>query len=425
MQAELEYYFDRLWPITRSLTGNGNRESLAILKELIPLEISEVPSGTACFDWKVPPEWNIREAWIKDSKGKTIVDFRENNLHIVGYSVPFSGSMKLADLKQHLYTLPEQPDVIPYLTSYYRERWGFCVTHQQLLTLQDDHYEVRIDSTLDPRGHMTFGDLVIPGGNPQEILLSTYICHPSMANNELSGPLVAAFVGRELLKRNLRYSYRIVFVPETIGSIYYLSVWGEHLKKNLVAGFVVTTVGDPGAFTYKKSRQGVALQDRAAEAVLRTLGKPFHLEDFVPIGSDERQYGSPGFNLPVGSLMRTRYGKYKEYHTSADNKAFISFKALEETIRVYLQVIDLMENNCRWQSNNPNCEPQLGKRGLYPDLGSQKEKDSFVETLMWVLNLCDGRHDTIDMVVKSGKPPGSVLEVLRVLEREKLIVRSI
>lgn len=425
VQNELERYFDRLWPITRSLTGNGNRESLTILSEIIPIEQHEVPSGTVCFDWTVPPEWNIREAWIKDSKGRIIVNFLDNNLHILGYSVPFSGTLNLTELKKHLYSLPNQPDLIPYLTSYYRERWGFCITHHQLETLQEDEYNVYIDSTLDPAGHMTVGDLLIVGETKDEVLLSTYICHPSMANNELSGPLVASFVGRELLKRKLRYSYRLVFAPETIGSIYYLSKWGEHFQKNLKAGFIITTAGDPGNFTYKRSRPSTALCDRAAEAVLRTRGEAFTVEDFFPMGSDERQYGSPGFNLPVGSLMRTRYGKYKEYHTSADNKQFISFEALEETIRVYLQVIDLIENNFRWKSIMPYCEPQLGKRGLYPDLGSQKEKDNFVETMMWVLNLSDGHHDTIDMVMKSGKPSNTVIDVLNILQQKELIIKAV
>jgi len=399
----MENYFDRLWLLNRSLTGNANRETIKILSEIVDLNISEIPSGTECFDWTVPPEWNAREAWIKDSKGNTILDFKKNNLHLLGYSEEFSGKLSLADLKEHLYSLPDQPDVIPYLTSYYKKRWGFCLSHKQLTELKDDTYEVFIDSELNENGSMTIADAVLKGNTDEEILLSTYICHPSMANNELSGPLVTAFIYRELKKlKNRRYTYRFIFVPETIGVITYLSIHGKQIKEKLAAGYVITCIGDKGNFTYKKSRRGNSLADRAAELVLSQNENNYVIEDFFPTGSDERQYCSPGFNLPVGSLMRTRYGKYKEYHTSADNRDFISFKAMEHSVKTYLSIISVLEKNAVYENLLPDCEPQLGKRDLYPTLGSQKKTADFVNAVMWVLNLSDGTNDLIEISERSG-----------------------
>lgn len=403
MKELLENYFDRLWFLNRSLTGNANRETLKILSEIVDLNISEIPSGTECFDWTVPPEWNAREAWIKDSKGNTILDFKNNNLHLLGYSEEFSGKLSLAELKEHLYSLPDQPDVIPYLTSYYKKRWGFCLSHKQLSELKDDTYEVFIDSELNENGSMTISDAVLKGNTDEEILLSTYICHPSMANNELSGPLVTAFIYRELKKlKNRRYTYRFIFVPETIGVITYLSIHGKQIKEKLAAGYVITCIGDKGNFTYKKSRRGNSLADRAAELVLSQNENNYVIEDFFPTGSDERQYCSPGFNLPVGSLMRTRYGKYKEYHTSADNRDFISFEAMEHSVKTYLRIISVLEKNAVYENLLPDCEPQLGKRDLYPTLGSQKKTADFVNAVMWVLNLSDGTNDLIEISERSG-----------------------
>ena len=402
MKDLIEKYFDKLWSINRSLTGNGNRETLKILSDLVDLNISEIHSGTHCFDWTVPPEWNVREAWIKDMKGNTIVDFGKNNLHVLGYSEMFHGKLNLEILKEHLYSLPEQPDVIPYLTSYYKPRWGFCISDNLLKTLKDETYEVYIDSELNPNGSMTIGEAILKGETAEEILLSTYICHPSMANNELSGPLVTAFIYNELKKTNhRRYTYRLLFLPETIGSICYLSMHGSQLKEKLAAGYVLTCIGDSGKFTYKKSRRGNSLADRAAELVLNQTEKDFILEDFFPTGSDERQYCSPGFNLPVGSLMRTRYGKYKEYHTSADNKKFISFEAMEKSVQKYLEIIHLIENNFVYENKLPFCEPQLGKRDLYPTLGSQKDTTDYVNAMMWILNLADGSNDMIEIAKRS------------------------
>lgn len=405
MKEELEKYFDRLWPLNRSLTGNGNRDTLNILSEISEIKISEIPSGTECFDWKVPEEWNVNEAWIKDSSGNKIIDFKDNNLHLLGYSDSYAGKMNLSELKDHLFTLPEQPDVIPYLTSYYKKRWGFCLSYDQFKDLKDETYEILIDSDFNSEGSMTIGESIIKGETENEILLSTYICHPSMANNELSGPLTAAFINRELKKKKqLRYTYRTVYLPETIGSIYYLSVNGKYLKENLKAGYVITCIGDDGKFTYKKSRQGNSLSDRAAMIVLNESGKEYNPEDFFPTGSDERQYCSPGFDLPVGSLMRTRYGKYKEYHTSADNKDFISFEAMEESVKMYLQILNVIENNHTYINQIPYCEPQLGKRDLYPTLGSSKSTEEIVSSMMWVLNLSDGTNDLISIAERSKVP---------------------
>ena len=416
MKNELEQYFDRLWPINRSLTGKGNRTSLSILSEIIPLNINEVPSGTQCFDWIIPDEWNVSEAWIKDPKGTKIVDLKNHNLHLLGYSKGFHGKLSLDALKKHLYSIPEQPKLIPYITSYYKRRWGFCLTHQQLAQLKEGTYEVYINATHNPNGSMTTAEAFVKGASKKEILLSTYICHPSMANNELSGPLVTAFIYQKLIqKKNLRYSYRFLFAPETIGAIHNLSKYGDHFKTNLVAGFVLTTVGDAGKFSYKKSRQGNSIPDRAVSIILNDLGKEFNMEDFFPTGSDERQFCSPGFNLPVGSLMRTRYGMYKEYHTSGDNKSFISFEAMEETINIYLEILNLIENNYYLVNKFPYCEPQLGKRGLYPTMAFQNIKEDYIETMMWVLNLADGTNDLLDIIEKSKKPYQKILNIVQKL----------
>ncbi len=417
----LEDYFDRLWPITRSLTGNGNRESLKILSEIIDLEINEIPSGTTCYDWNIPPEWNIQDAWIKNSKGDKIIDFSKNNLHVLGYSTPFKGTLSFKELKEHLYTLPKQPDLIPYLCSYYKERWGFCLSHNQLLSLDvNEIYEVFIDSSLDSMGSMTVGEAILKGTSKKEILISTYICHPSLANNELSGPLVTAFLYQKLkhLKKR-KYTYRFVFIPETIGAIYMLSKYGEYWKEYMQAGFVVTCIGDPGKFTYKKSRRGNSLADRAALTILDQTEKNYNLVEFFPNGSDERQYCSPGFNLPMGSLMRTMYAKYPEYHTSADNKDFISFNAMEGSVNKYLEIIELIERNEKYINTKPYGEPQLGKRGLYPTF-TQTGNDDYVRAMMWILNLADGENDLITISERSKYPIKVLLPII-----DKLIENGI
>ncbi len=426
MQNEIEKYFDRLWPINRSLTGNGNRQTLSILGEIADLEIFETPSGTPCFDWNVPPEWNVREAWVKDASGNKIIDFGLNNLHLLGYSEPFNGKLHFNELKAHLYSKPEMPHVIPYLTSYYKRRWGFCISHNQLLNLNPNaEYEVYIDSNLNEAGSMTWGEAVLPGKSEKEIFFSTYICHPSMASDVLSGMLCTAFLYRELKKNpDHHYTYRFLFIPETIGSINYLSQRHDALKKNMLAGYVLTCLGDDGAYTYKRSRMGNSIADRMAERLLKNENVDCIIENFWPGGSDERQFCSPGFNLPVGSLMRTRYEVFPQYHTSDDNKNYISFEAMEAGVNMYMKLVNLFETNPVFISTNPHCEPQLGKRGLYPTLGAQQKYPEYIDAMMWLLNLADGTHDLVSISNESGMRIELLQEIAIELENQKLIVRS-
>lgn len=403
-RASLEDTFDRLWPQLRSITGAGLRSSLDILAELIPLQRSEVPSGTQVFDWTVPPEWVVRAAYVEGPDGSRIVDVADHTLHLVGYSIPFHGTLPRAQLDEHLFSLPEQPEAIPYVTSYYRPRWGFCLPHRQRASLPDGDYRVVVDTELKP-GSMTLAHCLLPGDSDEEVLLSTYLCHPSMANNELSGPLVAAYLYRRLAARTRRhYSYRFVFVPETIGAIAYLAAHGEVLKRKLCAGYVLTCLGDPGGFTYKRSRSAPNLADRAAETVLRELEPSAEVLEFAPMGSDERQYCSPGFNLPVGSLMRTMYGRYPEYHTSLDDRSFISFEALQRSVDVCEAMCDALEANRTYRNLSPYGEPRLGDRGLYPTQMVAGGNVSAGEALFWLLNLADGEHDLLAIAERSGLP---------------------
>ena len=392
--ALLESYFDRLWPLLRSISGPGVRATHDILGELVPLQRIEVPTGTQVLDWTVPKEWRCYDAYLLDPHGNKILDVAENNLHLLNYSVPYRGRVSRVDLDIHLHSLPDLPDAIPYLTSYYAPQWGFCLSHNQRLALPEGDYDVVVDTELID-GSITLSEAVLPGETTEEVLLSTYTCHPSLANNELTGPLTSAFLYRRLATMDRRrLTYRFIFLPETIGSIAYLQLRGEHLRKHLQAGYVVTCCGDPAAFTYKRSRRGNTLADDAALYVLRQLGTP-RVVDFFPSGSDERQYCSPGFNLPVGSIMRSMYGTYPEYHTSFDNKSFVSFNALHESIEAYYQVCQVLEWNGTFQNLSPYGEPQLGKRGLYPSLGSQRTAALSVDALLWVHNYSDGVHDLL------------------------------
>jgi aminopeptidase-like protein len=419
--SELEAYFDRLWPICRSITGVGYRESLAILREIVPFESLTFPTGSHVFDWTVPREWVAREAYLVDPDGRRRADFAVNNLHLLGYSVAVTATMSLEELMPHLYSLPEQPHAIPYRTSYYEERWGFCLTHEELCSLPRGQYQVRIDTELRS-GAIELGETVLAGESDREILLWSYLCHPSMANNELSGPLVLAFLYRKLAQKEQRkYTYRFAIGPETIGSLCYLSVRGAQLKKRLLSGFVLTCVGDAGAFTYKESRGGDSVGDRVVRAVLSHQGS-HSIEPFSPLGSDERQFCSPGFDLPVGSLMRTKYGAYPQYHTSLDDRSFISFDAMRETVDVYERVLDGIEHNVRWKSLFPYGEPFLGKRGLYSTLGAQTDKLERQDALMWVLNYADGRHDMVDIALKSGLPLQMLIAVAHDAKKAGLIV---
>jgi len=411
---EIEKYFDRLWPICRSITGKGVRESLAILQEIIPLTVHEIPSGTTVLDWTVPKEWNINEAYIELKNGQRIADFKENNLHIVSYSTPFKGEISYEELKAKVHTIPDMPKAIPYITTYYKERWGFCMSQEQWDALDpNDTFKIHIDTTLEP-GSMSYGELVLPGETDEEIFFSTYICHPSMANNELSGPLVTAFLYRQLAQLpKRRYTYRFIFIPETIGAIAYLDKHGAHLQRKMKAGYVVTCVGDPGKFHYKRSRRGNSEADRAAEHFLQHCGSEFHAKDFVPDGSDERQYCSPGFNLPVGSLMRTSYYLYKEYHTSFDNKDFISFEAMRGTVEAYVQVCRILELNRRYKNLFPYGEPQLGKRGLYPDFVAPGGRRDYLDNLLFLLNFSDGENDLLDIARKRGRSALEFEDIIR------------
>lgn len=401
MAKEIETYFDRLWPLNRSIMGEGFRQSLDILEELVPFERLSFKSGHQVLDWTVPKEWKVNKAYFVGPDGKKYCDFHENNLSLVGYSVPFSGVLPLTELREHIYTLPDKPDAIPYITSYYKERWGFCMTHEQFQALPDGEYQVTVNTELFP-GELQVGEAVLPGSSDKEILFSTYLCHPSMANNELSGPLALSFLYKRIAEMpDRKFTYRFVLGAETIGTICYLSCRGDHLRANMIAGYVMTCLADRGNFTYKKSRNGDGLVDRMALKVLQAYDAKvlaFNPGD----GSDERQYCSPGYDLPVGSVMRTKYGDFEEYHTSLDNKEFISFQALAESVDVYVRIVEQFENEPLYVSTAPFGEPQLGRRGLYRSLSTKNYLEKDLAAIFWVLNMADGKHDMDYIAEKSG-----------------------
>ena len=399
--GQIEALFDRLWPLLRSLTGEGVRATHDILSEYLPLQRIEVPSGTRVFDWVVPKEWVVRRAYIVAPDGRPILDVADNNLRLVNYSVPFRGTLSRAVLDKHLHSRPDMPDAIPYVTSYYEPRWGFCLSENERTALPDGDYEIVVDTELKD-GALTISEAVLPGLEADEVLISTYTCHPSLANNELSGPLVAAMLYRRLAAwPERRLTYRFVFAPETIGAIAYLSLRGDHLRERLVAGYVATCCGLGTHFTYKRSRRGDSLADRAALHALKSLRADHRVRDFTPTGSDERQYCSPGFNLPVGSLIRGAYGEYPEYHTSLDNKSLIDFPALCGTVEAYEAMCRTLDRNETFENVLPYGEPQLGRRGLYPTLGAVDQAER-VQAMMWVLNLSDGDHDLLSIAERSG-----------------------
>ena len=389
-----------LYPICRSITGNGFRETLQVIRRHIPLEIHEVPTGTKVFDWTVPKEWNIRDAYVKNSRGERVIDFQKSNLHVLNYSAPIEAKMSLPELKTHLFSLPQHPDWIPYRTSYYAERWGFCVSQRQLLALADDLYEVCIDSTLAD-GHLTYGELLLRGQSSDEVLFSCHACHPSLANDNLSGIALITFLAEHLSELPRRYSYRFLFIPGTIGSITWLAR-NETQTANIKHGLVITGVGDAGKLTYKKSRRGDADIDRAVAHVLGHSGQDHEIIEFSPYGYDERQYCSPGFNLPVGCFMRTPNGRYPEYHTSADNLDFVKPGSLADSFAKCLAVVTVIEGNRKYLNLNPECEPQLGVRGLYQTIGGQTDARKFELAMLWVLNLSDAAHSLLDIAERSG-----------------------
>lgn len=417
--AAMHAFARRLQPIPRSLTGDGLRDTLASIGELLPLEVHEVSSGTPVLDWTIPNEWNVREAWIEAPDGSRVVDFADSALHLVGYSVPMRGTFNLEELRPHLHTLPDHPDWIPYRTSYYAETWGFCLPHRVLEALPEGDYEVLIDTTLEP-GHLTYAECVIPGRTSEEVLLSCHACHPAMANDNLSGIALAVALGRELLAAaEMRYTYRILFIPGTIGSITWLAQRGDVVGR-IRHGLVLSGVGDPGQVTYKRSRRGDADVDRAVAVTLRDAGDPYEIQPFVPYGYDERQYCSPGFDLPVGCFSRTPYGRYPEYHTSADDLDFVRAEGLADSFEKLRAVLDALERDGVYRNLSPKGEPQLGRRGLYR-AGGGTELPGYELALLWVLNLSDGTHSLLDVAERSGLPFRAVARAAEDLRKAGLL----
>ncbi len=416
----------RLFPICRSITGEGVRATLRAVGERIPLQMQEVASGTPVLDWSVPKEWNIRDAWVKGPDGRKVIDFAASNLHVVNYSIPVRQTLSLEALKPHLFTLPDHPDWIPYRTSYYREDWGFCLSHRQLLELLPGDYEVCIDSTLR-EGSLTYGECRLPGESESEddgeILISTHVCHPSLANDNLSG-IAAAVTLADLLSRvERRHRFRFLFIPGTIGSITWLSR-NESQVPHIRHGLVLTGLGNPGLATYKRSRRGDAEIDLVAAHVLARDPVPGRLIDFFPYGYDERQYCSPGFDMPVGRLTRTPHGEYPEYHTSADHLTFVRKELLADSVLVCARILAVLEENRRYLNLQPKGEPQLGRRGLYGSVGGMQSVGVDQMALLWVLNLCDGRHTLLDIAERANMPFATVLRAKNFLVAKSLLAET-
>lgn len=393
-------FASRLYPICRSITGDGLRETLNQVGEVVPLVRHEVPSGTRVFDWVVPREWNIRDAFVENADGERVIDFRASNLHVVSYSVPVRTKMSLTELREHLFTLPENPGWVPYRTSYYQESWGFCLSHSTLEALEEGEYEVCIDSTLE-NGHLSYGECYLAGESEDEVLISTHACHPSLCNDNLSGIAVATFLAQMLATLPRRLSYRFLFIPGTIGAIAWLHANQERVSR-VKHGLVLTCVGDPGHPTYKRSRRGNADIDRAVAHTLLHSGESYELEDFTPYGYDERQYCSPAFDLPVGCFMRTPWGRFPEYHTSADDLTLVRPSALADSFCKVLTILSILDNNATYENLNPAGEPQLGRRGLYRAIGGHVDQNAAELALLWVLNLSDGGHSLLDVAERSG-----------------------
>jgi aminopeptidase-like protein len=417
--SEMHALLRELYPICRSITGDGVRRSLRILQRVAPLELREVPTGTPAFDWVVPPEWNLREARLTGPDGEVVVDAGQLNLHVLNYSMPFRGKLSLEELERHLHSLPEQPSLVPYRTSYYREEWGFCLSHEQRARLRPGEYDVLIDTSLVP-GSLTYGEVVVPGASPDEVLVSAHCCHPSLANDNLSGMVLAATLARLLSGTGPRYTYRFLFVPGTIGSITWLAL-NERRARLIVHGLVVACVGDSGRLTYKRSRRGNAEIDRAVAHVLAHSGEDHEVRDFTPYGYDERQYCSPGFDLAVGSLTRTPYGEYPEYHTSGDNPGLVLPDRLADSLRRYLEVFEVLEGNRTYVNLSPKGEPQLGKRGLYAPVGGRSHAMADQMAMLWVLNLSDGTRSLLDVAERARLPFASAHRAARALEAVGLL----
>ena len=414
-------FAQELWPINRSITGKGTKETLKLIKQHLPqLKINSVPSGTNVFDWIIPKEWDVKEAYVITPSGEKICDFSKNNLHLVGYSIPFEGEISFDELKKHLYTLPDQPNAIPYITSYYEERWGFCLSQEQFDTLENGSYKVIIKSTLFD-GELNYGELLIKGKSDKEIFLSTYICHPSMANNELSGPTVVTFLAKWLQEINeTDFSYRIIFIPETIGSITYLSKNYKDMKNKIFAGFNVTCVGDDRAYSYLPSRNGKTISDMIAKHVLKWIDPNFIKYSWFDRGSDERQYCAPGIDLPIASILRTKHGRYPEYHTSLDNlENVVTPKGLDGGYWAIRKAIEAIERNKKYKIT-VLCEPQMGKRGLYPTL-STKGTNKEVLLMMNFISFCDGQTSLLEIAESLNLPIWELYELVNKLESHSLI----
>lgn len=412
----------KLWPINRSITGNGVRQALDILRDLCPaMTIHEVPSGSTAFDWTVPKEWNVKEAYLTGPDGQRFADFSKNNLHLVGYSIPVNQEIDLNELQQHLYSIPEQPDAIPYVTSYYAERWGFCLSEKERAQLKPGAYKAHVDSSLT-QGSLTYGELIIPGETKEEIFISTYICHPSMANNELSGPTVTIYLAKwlqSLSKR--RYTYRIVFIPETIGSLVYLSKNMDHMKANVVAGFNVSCVGDNRDYSYLPSRHGNTISDQIARHVLKWTDKNYKTYGWGDRGSDERQYCAPGIDLPIASMMRTKYAEYPEYHTSLDDlDNVVTPEGLEGGYTSLQRALMALENNC-YPKMTVYGEPQLGKRGLYPTISSKGSADH-LKLMMDFISHSDGQTPLLDIAEKCNAPIWDLYPIIEKLQAHGLLL---
>lgn len=406
----------KLFPICRSITGNGVRETLRLIKKHIPLNIIEVPSGTKVFDWTIPDEWNITDAYIIDQTGHRIIDFKNNNLHVVGYSIPVDCYISLTELQEHLYSLENQPNAIPYVTSYYSKRWGFCLSHHQRTRLKEGRYHCVINSELKP-GQLTYGEYIIPGKTDKEILISTYICHPSMANDQLSGPTVVTYLAKWLAKEQRKYTYRIIFIPETIGSITYLSRHIHKLKKNVIAGFNVMNVGDERTYSFVASRYGDSLADKVIVKVLTSKQCHVVKYSYLDSASDERQFCSPGVDLPVVSFSRSR--EYPEYHTSLDNLSLVTPRGLSESLAILIDCVKLLEMNNKYKVMCL-CEPQLGKRGLYPTLSTKKSRET-VRNMMNFIRYADGKNDLIDISNITQTPVKELCPIITRLMEAKLI----
>ncbi|MFD4411094.1 MULTISPECIES: DUF4910 domain-containing protein [unclassified Streptomyces] len=429
---EMHALVERLYPLCRSITGDGVRATLEIVGEYVPLQVHEVPTGTQVLDWTVPQEWNIRDAYIADTAGNRVVDFAASSLHVLGYSVPVSQTMPLAELRGHLHTLPDHPTWVPYRTSYYTPEWGFCLAQETLDALPDGEYEVRIDSTLSD-GHLTYAEHVVPGQVSDEVIVSCHVCHPSLANDNLAGIAVATFLARALAQETPYYTYRFIYAPGTIGAITWLARNAERINGVSPAraepraggrvkhGLVLACAGDSGQLTYKQSRRGDAEIDRVMRHLLAASERPHSVAEFTPYGYDERQYCSPGFDLGVGSLSRTPYAGYPEYHTSADNPDFVSPEAMADTLAVCREAFTVLDRNRRYVNLSPYGEPQLGRRGLYDSLGGRSDAKQAQMAMLWVLSISDGEHSLLDVAERSGLPFDTVAAAADALHDAGLI----